>query len=171
MEQIAPITKEEFLKAYDEYADMLFRFAFVKTSDREISKDMVQDTFVKTFEYLQKGEEVNNLKSFLYQVLRNIVIDYYRKKKSFSLDEQMENGFDIFETNKESKIFENAEEKEAIRMLNSLEDVYKETLVLRFVQDMSVNEIGELLGVSPNVVSVRISRGLEKLKWLMGTKK
>ena len=167
MERTNKTKKEVFLKAYDQYADSLFKFAYFKTSDRDVAKDITQETFTKTWEFLQKGEEVLNLRSFLYQVMRNIIIDYYRKKKSLSLDKQLEQGIDVSETNKESQVYERSEEKEAIRKLNSLEEMYREILELRFIQDLSVNEIAEMLKVSPNVVSVRINRGLEKLRQAM----
>lgn len=171
MSEMKENRKDEFLKYYDEYSSLLFRFAFSKTNDRELAKDMTQDTFIKSFEYLQKGESIKNIKAFLYQVMRNIIIDYYRKKKSLSLDENLESGLEISETNKESKIFENSEEQEAVKMLNSLEEPYRETLILRFVEDLSVNDIAEVLKTTPNVVSVRISRGLEKLRELLGVNK
>lgn len=169
MKQNKEMQKESFLKAYDLYSDSLFGFAYFKTSDREVAKDITQETFTKTWEFLQKGGDVKNLKSFLYQVMRNIIIDYYRKKKSLSLDKQFEQGVEVSESNKESQIYERSEEKEAVRKLNSLEEMYREILELRFIQDLSVNEIAETLKVSPNVVSVRINRGLEKLRKVMNT--
>jgi len=168
MKQMKEKEINNFLEAFDKHSDALFRFALLKTSDRETAKDMVQDTFVKSFEYLQKGNNIENTKAFLFQILRNMIIDFYRKKKSVSLDEHLEGGIEIKEESKMAKIFENSEEREAVEVLNSLEEPYRETLILRFVEDLSVNDIAETLEVTPNVISVRINRGLEKLREKMG---
>ena len=50
----------------------------------------MQDTFCKSWDYIQKGGEVRNYKPFLYRILNNLIIDEYRKKKSVSLDEILE---------------------------------------------------------------------------------
>ena len=71
-----------FLEAFDTHADSLFRHACFRLSDRERARDLVQDTFLKAWDYLRGGGEIQNIKSFLYRILHNLIIDEYRKKSS-----------------------------------------------------------------------------------------
>ena len=93
------LIEQKFLKAYDEYSDAIFRHCYFRVSDREKAKDLTQDTFTKTWEYVLKNGEVTDLRAFLYKVANNLIIDTYRKKKEDSLDDMMENSsFDICKT-------------------------------------------------------------------------
>jgi len=76
------ILQQKFLEAYDTYNDDIFRFCIVKVRNRDIALDIAQDTFTKTWEYLSSGKEIDNMRAFLYQVARNAIIDWSRKKKS-----------------------------------------------------------------------------------------
>ena len=84
--------KQKFTEAYNEYSDAIFRYCLYKISDREKALDFVQETFVRTWQYIQKGNEVENMKTFLYTTARHIIIDEYRKKKTLSLDYLVSNG-------------------------------------------------------------------------------
>ncbi len=157
--------KDAFLDVYDAHSDGLFRYALYKTSNRELALDLTQDAFTKVWEYLQSDKEVDNLKAFLYRTLSNLIIDSYRKKKSESLDSLMENGFDTGHDDR--KDFEDALMGESLwKHVDSLEHKYKEVITLRYMNDLSIKEISITLGESENNISVRIHRGLEKIKQL-----
>ena len=76
---------EAFTKAYDELSDAIFRHCWFRIGDRERAKDLMQETFTKSWQYISRGEKVDNLKAFLYRVANNLIIDEYRKKKELSL--------------------------------------------------------------------------------------
>ncbi len=162
--------ENNFLKSYDAYADAIFRFCFFKTGDRELARDLTQDTFMKTWGYLEKGNEIANMQAFLYRVASNLVIDWYRKDKTDSLDDLAEEGFDP-EDNK-INIKENAEVSLALDLLNKLGPDDKSLIIWRFVEGLSPKEIAEEIGnVKENVVSVRIHRALKKLRSIMEGRK
>lgn len=155
--------QEQFLKAYDEHADALFRYCFFKVSNRETAKDLFQETFAKTWAYLQKGGQIDNMKSFLYRTLGNLVIDEYRKKKNVSLDALAETGFD-YGTDPSASIANQIDGAAALKLLDRIPDDYRDVLFMRYVQELSIKEIAEITDVSENTISVRIHRGLEKVK-------
>lgn len=162
--------RDLFEKTYEELSDAIFRYCYFHTSNREKAMDITHDTFVKTWEYLDshKGEEVKNLKAFLYKVARNLVIDSYRKKESGSLDTLMESGFEL--TSEESEIIVKENEFEArmaVETIQELDPKYKDVILMRYVEDMSVKDIAESLDMNENTVSVRIHRGVEKLKEIL----
>lgn len=166
-EQGAATTEAEFLKAYDAYADALFRHCLIRVRDRELAKDVVQDTFSKTWLYLADCKKIGHIRAFLYRVANNLIVDAVRKKRSVSLDSMQEN--DGFEPVDESVISPEVrpEAREALKHLDSLDEIYRTAITMRFLDQLSPKEISQALGVSENVVSVRIHRGIERLNKLM----
>lgn len=159
-------TKEEFLRAYDEHADALFRYALSKISDRETARDILQETFTKTWAYMENGHTVGNLKAFLYKTLNNLVIDTYRRKKSVSLDAMQEDGFDPPDEVSAKATVEQADGHRAMKKLNALPPAYRDVVILRFVNGLELSEISAITGESENTISVRIHRSIKKLKEL-----
>jgi len=157
--------KKHFLALYEQYSDQLFRYCFFKTSNREQSLEIVQEVFMKAWVSMQNGMVMDNSKAFLYAATRNAITDWYRKKKPVSLDEMSDVGFDApYETHGTS--YDKLEAERILEKTANLEEKYREVIVLRFVNDLSVTEIAELLGEKENNVSVRIHRALEKLRKL-----
>ena len=160
--------RAEFQKTYDEYADPIFRYCYFQVSDRERAKDLAQDTFIKFWEYVASGQQVEYVKSFLYRIAINTVIDERRKKKTISLEKIAESGHDWADEKDEGKQKEMIYEgKQAVEAVAQLPEKYRDVLMLRYVDDLSIKEIAEISGESANNVSVRIHRGLEQLKKLL----
>lgn len=168
--------EQAFLEAFEEHADALFRHAFFRLSDRERAYDLTQDTYLKAWDYVAGGGEIRQYKSFLYRILHNAIIDEYRRKRSHSLDELLEDEStapaieaamatgSVVET--EEAIDERALVEQIRGMIPALPEHYRTVLTLRFIDGLSTGEIAETVGVSENVVSVRIHRGIAKLRTL-----
>ena len=162
--------EDRFLKSFDEYGDALFRHAVYRLSDRERAIEIVHDTFTKVWTYIRDGHEVGNFKPFLYKVMNNLIIDEYRRRKELSLDALLsEEGVDegsfaeLHEGSVEELTFM-LDAKRASELIETLPLVYREVLVLRFIDGLGPKEISELIEESENVVSVRIHRALKILK-------
>lgn len=168
--------EREYLAAFEAHSDALFRHAFFRVSDRERAYDLTQDAFLKTWDYIAQGGEVQNFKSFLYRVLNNLIIDSYRKKDTYSLDEMLED--ETRAAAVEARFAEGGREEaeealdeallgERVReKIPELPDHYRTVVTLRFIDDLSIGEIAEAVGASENVVSVRLHRGIAKLRTL-----
>lgn len=162
--------EKQFFNLYENEVDALFRFVFFRVSDREIAKDLAQDSFGKLWEELSSGKIIDNQRAFLYRIATNKVIDWYRKHKEYSLDEMMESGFDS--TQEAALSPEEALDSQwAVEMLRELPEHYRAVLWLRFVEDWTVKDIAQSLGESENVVSVRIHRALARWRSLLGGKR
>ncbi len=157
----------EFLAAYDEHADALFRHCLIRIRDREIAKDLVQETFSRAWTYLAQGKTIDYMRAFLYRVANNLIVDTVRRKRSSSLDALIED--DGFEPKDETAKdpAEVPQTREAVALLKSLDDIYRVAITMRFIDEMTPKEIARELGVSENVVSVRIHRGIDRLSKLM----
>ena len=156
-------TEEAFLKLYDDVAEPLFRHCYFRVSSRELAEDLTQEAFLRMWNYLAAGNAVDNPKALLYRIAGNLIIDHYRRKKEVSLDMLAEDGYDPAGDGADS-ILDQAEGQKALELLEKLEPQYREILTLRYVSDLSITEIAEVVGQSENAVSVRIHRGIQKLK-------
>ena len=165
--------EERFLKAFEEYSDALFRHASLRISDRERSVDLVHDTFTKVWSYVRNGHEIEQYRPFLYKVLNNLIIDEYRKQREQSLDALLaqegitEGSFPELTEHSAEALAATIDGKQAFALVATLPDVYREVLVLRFVDGLGPKEISALVEESENVVSVRIHRGLKILRDLI----
>lgn len=165
--------EQVFISAYDEYADAIFRHCFFRVSDRERAKELSQEVFVRAWEYVQKHseDEVENMQALLYHIARNLIIDEYRgrKKQSMSLDAMSEeDGFDPSDDS-HTEIIRASEMGEVKKAMEDLPDHFREVLLLRYVDDMGVKDIAELLEEKENAISVRIHRGIAELRKLLKT--
>jgi RNA polymerase sigma-70 factor (ECF subfamily) len=163
-------SKKTFEKSYAEHADALFRFAISKVSNKEQAIDIVEDAFVKFWQTLQK-EKVDEPRALLYKITRNLIIDWYRKKKSIPVET-----FEGERTEKHGEIFldmfagnlagveVSLEARLVIEKIASLEPIYREAIYLRYVEELTPKEISDITGDPTNLISVRINRGLHLLK-------
>lgn len=159
--------EQQLLGAYDSYADALFRHCYFRLYDREAAKDVVQDAFVHTWEYLCKGNTIDNTRAFLYRTVNNLVIDRVRKKVPSSLDSLKEKGFDPKDDASDaSRITDIVSGREVLQILHQLEDSYRTVVIMRYIDDLMPREIAAVLGESENTVSVRIHRATKKARQL-----
>ncbi len=155
--------KQAFLEAFEEYNEAILRYSHFKTSDREKAKDITQDTFVKAWEYIAKGNEVDNIKALLYRIANNLIIDGFRKKKSLSLDDLQDQGFDpAFD--KSDQLFNKIDGAIALKLLDKLPRAYKDIIIMRYVEELTIPEIAKILKEKENNISVKLHRGIEKLR-------
>jgi len=167
--------EEQFLEAFHEYNDALFRHAYLRLSDRERAIDAVHDTYTKVWSYVRSGHEIATYRPFLYKVLNNLIIDEYRRQREQSLDALLEQegidegSFSELNENTVEALAATIDGKQAVSLLTHIPDVYREVIVLRFIDGLGPKEISELIEESENVVSVRLYRGLKQLRELMLT--
>lgn len=166
MEQTSHTIEAEkaFLKAYEEFGDGLFRFLASKISDREVARDLMQETFTRAWDYSVEGGQIREWKPFLFRTAYNLVVDTYRKKRSVSLDAMIDDqGFAIVER-ADTATIDSAEVKRIREGILCLDEIYRDVLLLRYTNDLPPKEIAQILDLTENVVSVRIHRGLAKLR-------
>ncbi len=161
--------KQTFTEIYNKEANSIFRYCLFRVHEREKAIDIVQDIFAEFWKKINTGEKIKSEKAYLFTLAHNRIIDWYRKKKTESLDDLLENTdterpFDHPDEHSEADIMLSSEAKEVLREIDKLEPVYKEVLFLRFAEDLSPQEIAMILDITPNTASVRITRGIEKLK-------
>ncbi len=154
--------KDEFEEIYKLYVNEILRFCLSRVSDREIAKDLTQETFVRFWNHVSVGKPVDNSRVFIYTVARNAIIDHYRKKKTQSLDALSEGGFDPAGDSPSPDL--STDYRLALEAIAKLPDNYRDIVYMRLVEDLSPSEIAPLVGLPENTVSVRLYRGMDKLR-------
>jgi RNA polymerase sigma factor (sigma-70 family) len=158
-------TKNEFLAAYDSYAEAIYRHCFFRVFSAQRAEELTQETFLKTWEYLGDGKEIQNIRAFLYRVASNLIIDDSRKKKEESLEYVLEKNPSLDPiSDGEEEMGRKLELKEIMAVLNKLPRDTREILTFRFVDDLDPKDIAEILNISPNNVSVRLNRATKVLR-------
>ena len=164
-----------FRKAFEKHADELFRHASMRLPDRDRALNLTQECFLRAWGYVQRGEEIREMRPLLFRTLRHLIIDEYRKAKSFSLDEMLdddeggtiESMLPRDDTNTLEAAFDRFDGARAVEAIRKLPDLYREVITMRYVDNLTIGEIAESLEESENVVSVRLHRGLKKLRTLL----
>lgn len=156
-------SEKQFLEAFDKYSDDIFRYCYYRVFDRDRAKDLAQETYCRTWKYIIDGHKVENIRAFLYKTAKNMIIDDSRKKKSVSLDQMTERGFapSITQPEKSEEYFMG---QEILKIVQSLDEKYRDVIIMRYINDLSIKEISLILGETENNIYVRVSRGFTKVK-------
>lgn len=163
--------EKEFLAAYDAFADALFRHARFRVRERAVAEDLVQESFFRAWKYIAAGgEPILNVRAFLYRILGNLIIDRSRKAKEESLDALFDEGFQV-EGNVGPSADVASDARSALAALDTLDEPYRTAVSMRYVDDLPPREIAQILGITAVAASVRIHRGLAKLRHTIETKK
>lgn len=158
--------ENDFADAFAEYKDEIFRHCYFIVYNRDIALEIMQDAFMKTWEYIADGHDIDNIRAFLYRTASNLCFNYKRKKSEASLDALQEEGFDPPSDDERFK-HDVIQEDRVMNVLKQIEEPYRTAVSLRYIQGLPPAEIAEILGESANTVSVRITRGIKQLRTLL----
>lgn len=162
--------REAFVKAYDLYVDQIYRYIYFKVGKAEEAQDLTSEVFLKAWNYIQDNQITSHktLKALFYKIARNLVIDYYRKKsnkENISLDNEF---VSINIVDESQRIFEkiniSSEIEEVLKGMSELKDEYREALVLRYIDEMSISEVAGILEKTKGNARVLVFRALKALR-------
>lgn len=155
----------------ERHKQRVYSFIYSKVSDRDITEDIFQDTFIKVIKTLKRGayNEEGKFLPWVMRISHNLIIDHFRK--SNRMPKFANNGdFNIFsvlsddDLNAERKIIKGQVEDDLRRLIQELPEDQKEVLVMRLYKDMSFKEISEQTGVSINTALGRMRYALINLR-------
>lgn len=159
----------------EQYQHRLLRYLVYLTGRRELAEDLFQETWIRV---LERGNQFNDKYAFstwLFTVARNLAIDHMRRKQPASLDGLMNDGeasFDVAAAERASAFDLTLQREQSEHIAAGMQHLpaeYREALVLRFQEGMSLDEIASVARVPLGTVKSRIYRGLSALEpWLKG---
>lgn len=148
------------------YQDRLYRFLLRLTFSREDAEEILQDVFIRVYNYLHKYDSKWSLSTWLYKIAVNSFRDFCKRKKNnrlmeYSCDVVLNNAKNdnLLEINYESKELYD----EVTRIICRLKRDYKVSIVLKCIQGFTYEEIGKILGISSVNAKVRVNRARQEI--------
>ncbi len=151
-----------FLCLYERYESRLLRYIqhITMVSDEQ-AKDILQEAFIKVWQNLHGFNKSIKLSSWIYRIVHNETISYWRSKKSYGKDQKVKlNENLITQAPDEYESNDDLEKKELLthEVLKLLPLQYKTILILKFIEGMSYQEISDVLKIPEGTVATRINR-------------
>lgn len=151
--------KESFRYFYEAYAESAIRTASAITKNREMAKDAVQETFIRVYRQINNYNPDYPFNPWFYRILTNECLRLLKKESSLSTFEHpnLENNSAIsIESFDRLSILYNT--------IQSLDDIHRIPLILKYVQGFTEKEIADILSLNQNTLKSRLFKGRKRLK-------
>ena len=153
----------------EQYQHRLLRYLVYLSGNRELAEDLFQETWIRVLERGHQYDGRHEFSTWLYAVARNLTIDYLRKKHPVSLDGLMDDEehepLEPADTRPLAwEVLQQHEQAERIgAALGRIPAEYRETVMLRFQEELALEEIATITGAPLGTVKSRLYRGLNML--------
>lgn len=143
----------------NEQYDKIYRYCYLRVKNRETAEDLTQETFLRYLEHPQY-HSIDKTLQLLYTIAGNLCMDHFRKHPVSELPDDAPSGENI-----EEKVLTSFSLQQALELL-SPED--REIILLRYINEVPINVIGRLYGLSRFAAARRIRKILEALRSNIG---
>ena len=160
---------------YDTYVAGIYRFISFKVNSKEEAQDLTSEVFLKAWHYVLESRDIGSFSALLYRIARNLVIDFYRSRKHHvSLDDQIESDHESFahptDSGEQIRMLDiKVEATKVVEAMKLMKEEYRDVLMLRYVEDLSISEIAEIVGKTQIHVRVTLHRAAKTLKTILET--
>ena len=141
--------------------DSFYRIAYSYTKNEDDSLDIVHEAICKSLTKINGLKDITNIKPWFYKILVNTAIDYIRKNKKYVV-------IDNNELIDKQTYNDSYKDIDLHRALDILSDEYKSIIILRYFEDMKIEDISNILDENINTVKTRLYSALKKLKIEIG---
>ena len=152
------------------YQNRLFRYLVRFTADRAAAQDLFQETWLKVITRIHRYDDSRPFEPWLFSVARNLAVDHLRKASPESLDEPSPAGeakiarLGADEPGSLERLLERERRGQLERRLEELPALYREALSLRFEEEMTFEEMAQVLAAPVSTVKSRVQRALSTLR-------
>lgn len=152
-----------FGEIYKKYADKVYSYFWYRSGhDKDVAEDLMQETFTRAFEHRKKFQILKySYLSYLLTIAHNILVDYYRKPKSISIESV---GDIPYEITSDQKYKERESARILWRAIQQLSDNEKGALLLFYQDGLKIKEIARIMTKSENAIKLILSRARKKLQ-------
>lgn len=161
-----------FTEYYNDYFEKIYNYIFFRVGqNRTLAEEFTQDVFLKALENFDSFDQNSNFATWIYRIAHNHVIDHYRRKKLEKTDlEKVENTLAASKSASETFVRETETKMQmghVNKAMESLNDMQRELITLRYINEYEIEEVAQVLGKDANYVRVNIHRALQKLNSLI----
>ena len=156
---------QDIEEIYNKYAQIVYKYIFCLTKNKDISEDIVQETFLVAVKNIDKFRGESKISTWLCQIAKYIMykeIKKEKKQKNIPLEE-IENEL-IIQNSLEKSIVLKEEKLELLKKIQKLNDETKSVMYLKLLGGLKIEEIAEIMNRTPNWVRVIYFRGKQKIK-------
>jgi len=162
-----------FAELVDLYSGKLYNLAFRMLGNRQEAEDVVQDTFMRVYKNLDRYDSQHKFSTWIYRIATNQCIDRLRRRKAvYSLDAGVTDGdgmdgYSMLPSTRptpEQQLLLSERQRTIATAMESLPPKYKSAMTLKYVQDLSLQEISDILHIPVSTVKTRIHRGRDYLR-------
>jgi RNA polymerase sigma-70 factor (ECF subfamily) len=154
------------------YEERIYRMVFFRTRSPADAEDICQEVFMQAFKSLRRLKDPERFSGWLFRIAANRVKDHYRKQRVraiFSFLPDVERDAEaVATTDERNSVMENLERQEfwgrVHTMLDRLSQMEREVFLLRFIDDLGIREISEVISKSQSTVKTHLYRALKKFK-------
>ena len=144
----------------EEQYDKVYRYCYLRIRHQQTAEDITQEAFLRFLE-VHSYREIGKCLAYLYTIARNLCTDYYRKKKEMPLPQD----YELAGEDEQDGLIQTMELRKAVKQLKEEE---QELILLRYVNDVPINDIGRIMGISRFAVYRRLRICLKQLKEELG---
>ena len=159
--------EKAYLYIYKLYAQDMYSYSMLFTTNSELVKDCLHDVFIKIHRNRKKLSQVDNIRLYLLKAMKNYLFDVFDKKKELFHNDTIEPVFSP-EYTIEDKIIRQEElhyqSRKIRQMLESLTPRQKEVLYYRYMKNLTYDEIGEIMQMNYQSILNLIQRSIKKLR-------
>ena len=155
--------EEVFRLLVEPYRDLLLGTAYLMTGDRSLAEDLVQEALVQVWRGLWRFQPRGSFKAWLVKILVNRVKQHRRRKWVPTVPLEEVAGIFARDTEVEEIVFESEVRRLLKGAMDTLPDVQRQLIVLRYYSGLSVPEIAQVLGCREGTVKSRLHRALGRL--------
>lgn len=165
--------RNAFAELVDLYKDKIYHLAYRMLYNQQEAEDIVQETFLRVFKNLDRYDQNQKFSTWIFRIGTNLCIDRLRRRKmTYSLDAQITdsegvNGYGMLsddELGPEGKVVLSETQQQIRKAIDALPEKYKSIVILRYLHDLSLQEIGDILQMPVTTVKTRVHRGREFLR-------
>jgi RNA polymerase sigma-70 factor, ECF subfamily len=153
-----------FGELYDRHFNQIYRFVFSRVRDQSAAEDVTSEVFVKALRGIGRYQDTGRpFTAWLYQIAVNAVNDRYRSlRPADDIDSQL--GLSSGGPTLEETAIQNEEVRRIWRLVETLPAPQRTALVLKFQEDMKIDDIAAVMGKSPGAVKLLIHRGVTRIR-------
>ncbi|NLI90768.1 MAG: sigma-70 family RNA polymerase sigma factor [Peptococcaceae bacterium] len=163
--------KAAFQELISLYHPFVFRFLVKLTESNQLSEDLAQDVFLKVIRNIDKFDIGGKatFSTYLMTIAKNTYIDYLRKEKKLAVFDPLEHAFrkDEIISGFEDSAVDRIYSQNIMEQFEYLTEEQRTAIKLKYVEGLTLKEIGEMLQVEPKTVKSRIHNGIAKLKKIL----
>jgi RNA polymerase sigma-70 factor (ECF subfamily) len=160
------LTEDHFNNLIDEYGTEILRLCYLYLKDYQLAEDACQDTFLKVYKSFHSFNGFSTEKTWITKICINTCKNYLRNPWKRKV--MLENKELIQNEVSDKEIFAELEKSELFNSIMKLKKNYKEIILMYYYQQLSVNEISQILDITESNAFTRLSRARQLLKDELG---